>query len=82
MPIDAVGTADLQSGTEVMAGTATIGKVGSVAGRQALALLRLDRAAEAKTKGEPLTAGVVAIAVRKPGWATFDLEPTDAAETT
>ena len=27
--------------------------VGSVAGRQALALLRLDRAAEAKAKGEP-----------------------------
>jgi folate-binding protein YgfZ len=82
MPIDAVGTADLQSGTEVMAGAAAIGKVGSVAGRQALALLRLDRAAEAKAKAEPLTAGGVAIAVRKPGWATFDVEPTDAAETT
>ena len=71
VPIDAVGAADLQSGAEVMAGAAAIGKVGSVAGRQALALLRLDRAAEAKAKGEPLTAGGVAIALRKPDWATL-----------
>jgi folate-binding protein YgfZ len=81
MPIDAVGTGNLQPGAEVMAGAAAIGKVGSVAGQQALALLRLDRAAEAKAKGEPLTAGGVAIAVRKPDWATFDLEPAAAAET-
>jgi tRNA-modifying protein YgfZ len=82
VPIDAVGAEDLQSGSEVLAGAAAIGKVGSVAGRQALALLRLDRAGEAKAKGQPLTAGGVAIAVRKPDWATFDLEPTAAAETT
>ena len=41
----------------------------------ALALLRLDRAAEAKAKGEALTAGGVAIALRKPGWAELALEP-------
>lgn len=81
MPIDAVGAGDLQSGSEVLAGAAAIGKVGSVAGRQALALLRLDRAAEAKAKGEPLAAGGVAVALRKPDWATFDLEPAAAAET-
>ena len=49
--------------------------------RQALALLRLDRAAEAKAKGQALTAGGVAITLRKPDWATFDLEPAAAAET-
>ena len=82
VPINAVGAGNLQSGSEVMAGAAAIGKVGSVAGSQALALLRLDRAAEANAKGEPLTAGGVAIALRKPDWATFELEPTAAAETT
>jgi folate-binding protein YgfZ len=82
VPIDVIGARNLQSGSEVLAGTAAIGKVGSVAGGQALALLRLDRAAEAKAKGEPLTAGGIAIALRKADWVTFDLEPTEAAETT
>jgi folate-binding protein YgfZ len=82
VPIEVVGAGDLQPGSEVMAGAAAIGKVGSVAGRRALALLRLDRAAEAKAKGEALTAGGVAIALRKPDWAVFDLEPSAGAETT
>ena len=81
MSIDVVGAGILQSGSEVLAGAAAIGKVGSVAGRQALALLRLDRAAEAKAKDDPLTADSVAIALRKPDWATFELEPAAAAET-
>jgi len=76
------GAEELQSGAEVMVGAAAIGKIGSVASRQGLALLRLDRAAEAKAKGEPLTAAGIAIALRKPDWTTFDLEPTAAAETT
>jgi hypothetical protein len=54
--------------------------VGSVAGQQALAMIRLDRAAEAKAKGEPLLAGGVKITLRKPDWATFDLAPGAAAE--
>jgi folate-binding protein YgfZ len=79
VPIE--GAAPLASGGEIKAGEATIGTVGSVAGRQALALLRLDRAAEAKVKGQALTAGDVAIALRKPGWARFALEPAEATET-
>ena len=47
-------------------GAAVIGTVGSVAGPAALALLRLDRAAEAAAKGQPLTADGVAIVTRKP----------------
>jgi folate-binding protein YgfZ len=82
VPIEVVGAGNLQSGSEVMAGAAAIGKIGSVAGRQALAQLRLDRAAEAKAKGEPLTVGGVTINLSKPDWAAFDLEPTAAAETT
>ena len=48
-------------------------------GTQALALVRLDRAAEAMAKGDTLTAGGVAITLRKPDWATFDLAPARRA---
>jgi folate-binding protein YgfZ len=69
------GEAPLTPGAEVKAGAAVIGSVGSVAGAQALALVRLDRAAEAVAKGERLVAGGVAITLRKPEWATFELAP-------
>jgi tRNA-modifying protein YgfZ len=69
------GEAPLASGADVHAGTAVIGKVGSVAGRQGLALLRLDRAAEAAAKGESLTAGGTPITLHKPDWERFELAP-------
>jgi folate-binding protein YgfZ len=78
VPIEA--SSPLTSGASVNAGSAAIGSVGSVAGSKALALLRLDRVAEAQRKGEPLTAGGIAITVRKPAWATFDIEPPAPAE--
>ena len=55
-----------------------IGRIGSVAGTRGLAMVRLDRAAEASAKGEPLLAGGVAIALRKPEWASFELAPAAA----
>ena len=58
-------------GTEIMAGSMPIGTLGSVAGSSGLALLRLDRAEEAKAVGTPLRAGEVTIAVRIPAWARF-----------
>jgi folate-binding protein YgfZ len=70
VPIE--GDAPLASGAEVTAGAATIGTVGSVAGRQALAMVRLDRWAEAQAKGEPVRAGSVAITLRQPPWAKAD----------
>jgi folate-binding protein YgfZ len=70
-----VGDAPLLPGAAITAGAAVIGTVGSVAGRNALALVRLDRAAEAAAKGTPLMAGEVAIALRKPDWANFELAP-------
>ena len=78
VPID--GEGPLASGAEVTAGTAAIGTVGSVSGRSALALLRLDRAAEAKAKGQILTADGVPFTLRKPDWATFDMGPAAPAE--
>jgi tRNA-modifying protein YgfZ len=82
VPVEGIGPGELQSGAEIVIGAATIGKVGSVAGRRALAMLRLDRAAEAKAKGQPLTTGGIEIVPRKPDWlAASDLEPVAAAET-
>ncbi len=63
------------TGTEVMAGDVPIGTLGTVDGSQGLALVRLDRAAEFKAKGVALTAGGVEIAISKPAWARFALEP-------
>ena len=59
------------SGTEIVAGSTPIGTLGSVAGSSGLALLRLDRAEEAKAAGTPLRAGEVTVAVRIPAWARF-----------
>jgi folate-binding Fe-S cluster repair protein YgfZ len=59
------------SGTQITAGGNPIGTLGSVAGNSGLALLRLDRAEEAKAAGAPLHAGEVPIAIRIPAWARF-----------
>ena len=54
----------LTSGADVTAGGgAVIGKVGSVAGTDALAMLRLDRVAEAHDTGQALRAGATPITV-------------------
>lgn len=48
---------------DVRMGEVVIGRLGSVAGRQGLAMLRLDRAIEAIDKGEAITADGIAIEV-------------------
>jgi folate-binding protein YgfZ len=58
-------------GTEITAGQATIGTLGSVSGSSGLALIRLDRAEEAKARGDQLRAGGVAVTVSVPSWARF-----------
>ncbi|MCK4277458.1 folate-binding protein YgfZ [Methyloceanibacter sp.] len=67
------GDAPLESGTEVRAGDLPIGRIGSVDGQFGLALLRLDRAADASAKGTKLTAGETAITLHKPAFAQFDV---------
>jgi tRNA-modifying protein YgfZ len=57
------------AGVAVMAGDKTVGTTGSHAGNRGLAMLRLDRVAEAA--GIPLMAGGVEIELRKPDWAKF-----------
>ena len=60
-------------GLPVMAGDKQVGTLGSTAQGRGLALLRLDRVADALAAGTPLTAGGIAIRAVKPDWATFRL---------
>lgn len=60
-----------ESGSEIRAGAAAIGVLASTAGNRALAMIRIDRAADAAAKGEPLLAGNSTIAIDLPDWATF-----------
>jgi tRNA-modifying protein YgfZ len=70
VPITAAGFAP-DAGVPVMAGEKQVGVTGSHAGHAGLAMLRLDRVADAKAAGTPLTAGGVSIEARLPEWAKF-----------
>jgi folate-binding protein YgfZ len=59
------------AGVAVMAGERQVGTMGSAAAGHGLALLRLDRIADAASRGEKLRAGGVAIRPIKPEWARF-----------
>jgi tRNA-modifying protein YgfZ len=59
------------AGVAVMAGERQVGIMGSAAAGHGLALLRLDRVADAASRGEELRAGGVAIRPLKPEWARF-----------
>jgi hypothetical protein len=63
-----------------MAGEKQIGLTGSAAGRQGLAMLRLDRVADAQAAGTALTAGGITIRPRKPDWARFAFPGEKVAE--
>ncbi len=69
VPVSADGP--LVEGAAVMAGDVEIGRVGSVAGSRALAMLRLDRVDEFAAKGVPLTVEGAPITVSIPAWAHF-----------
>ena len=71
---DAFAPAD---GVPVMAGERSVGTMGSAAHGRGLAMLRLDRTAEALAAGAALSAGGVAIRLVKPEWARFAF-PGDA----
>jgi tRNA-modifying protein YgfZ len=59
------------TGLPVMAGDKEIGMLGSSTKGRGLALLRLDRAADALAQGTVLTAGGIPIQPVRPAWATF-----------
>ena len=64
------GDKSLETGVAITAGQATIGTVGSVAGHQGLALVRLDRVEEMQRKGEPITAAGTPLAIQLPAYMT------------
>jgi folate-binding protein YgfZ len=68
------------AGIPVMAGDKTVGLTGSSAGNLGLAMLRLDRVADAQAAGLPLIAGGVTLQPQRPAWATFDWPDRKAAE--
>lgn len=53
--VSIAAAAPLASGADILLGDVVIGRIGSVAGARGLALMRLDRAAEAVDKGIELT---------------------------
>ena len=59
------------AGLPVTAGDKPLGMMGSAHDGRGLALLRLDRVADALASATPLTAGGVNIRLVKPAWATF-----------
>ena len=59
------------SGLPVMAGDKQVGTLGSAAKGRGLAMLRLDRVADALASGAQLTCGGIALRVVKPAWAKF-----------
>ena len=59
------------AGLPVTAGDKAVGMMGSAHDGRGLALLRLDRVADAMASATPLTAGNVVIRPVKPAWATF-----------
>jgi folate-binding protein YgfZ len=58
-------------GLPVTAGDKPVGMMGSAAKGRGMALLRLDRVADALAAATPLSAGGITIELAKPAWATF-----------
>jgi hypothetical protein len=55
-----------EPGTAIVAGDKPVGTIGSTAGHNGLALIRLDRAADALAAGTPLTSGGLAVRLAEP----------------
>ena len=60
-------------GIEILADGFAVGRLGSVSGTRGIALARLDRVAEAMSKGQTLSAGGVAVTLSVPSWASYTL---------
>jgi folate-binding protein YgfZ len=80
VPVMAAGGIAPAAGLPVTAGDRPLGTTGSAAGNRGLAMLRLDRLADALAEGLPLLAGGVRIEPRKPEWAKFAWPGEKAAE--
>nr|WP_321462747.1 folate-binding protein [uncultured Cohaesibacter sp.] len=68
-------TALPESGTSIMAGGKPVGAIGAVLDKRALAIVRLDRVADALKEGLSLTSGDTPVRVILPDYADFTLDP-------
>lgn len=64
---------------EITAGSKPLGQLGTIVDTHALAIVRIDRVAEAKAAGETILAGGVELSLRVPAWADFSLEPVETS---
>ncbi len=60
-------------GAEIKGGESLIGVLGSVAGKQALSLIRLDRAQKVVEKGNSFEVESVKVKLVKPQWANYEV---------
>ncbi len=65
------------SGTEIMAGGKPMGALGTVIGNQGLAIIRVDRAADAMASGSATTAGDTTVTVALPAWTGLSFPSVD-----
>ncbi len=70
-----------EGGADLYADGFAVGRLGTVAGNNGIALARLDRVREALSKGQILTAGHVPVTVSVPAWASYSLVAETAGAT-
>lgn len=70
----------LTSGADVNAGDRRIGSIKSVAGNQALALVRIDRLASAAASGAAVTSEGAKLELAVPDWARFGIHEANGGE--
>ncbi|ACA16244.1 folate-binding protein YgfZ [Methylobacterium sp. 4-46] len=73
VPVAYAGARAAAPGTAVTAGARALGQTGGAAGARGLALLRLDRLADAVAAGEAIEAGGLALRVERPAFASFEV---------
>ncbi len=67
------------SGTEITADGKPVGALGTVCGNRALAIVRIDRIADALASGTPLLAETVPVTVALPAWSCLSFRAADPA---
>ncbi|NTE33993.1 MULTISPECIES: CAF17-like 4Fe-4S cluster assembly/insertion protein YgfZ [Agrobacterium] len=67
------------SGTEMTADGKPVGALGTVCGNRALAIVRIDRIADAFASGTPLLAETVPVTVALPAWSGLSFPAADPA---
>ncbi|MCK1362017.1 folate-binding protein [Bradyrhizobium sp. 199] len=67
-----------EAGATILAGDKPVGTIGSTSGGKGIALVRIDRVAEALDAGQPLTAGGLALTLAEPDVVRIPAKPPAA----